>query len=75
MTKFWDFVDERGIIRRIVLALAIWMTWEASRWAMWWATGNARDGVEMAAVIAAVTAPITTFGAYVFKAYIESRTA
>lgn len=74
MKRFWDFIDERGITRRMTLAIAIWMTWQASQWAMWWATGNERNGMEMAAIIAAVTAPITLFNGYVFKAYIESRT-
>jgi hypothetical protein len=71
--QFMDFIDERGVIRRIVLAIAIWMTWAVSQWAMWYAVGNARDGMEIATIIAAVTAPVTAFAGYVFKAYIESR--
>ena len=51
---------------------AIWMTWAVSDWAMWFATGNARDGMEIAAIIAAVTAPICAFGGYIFKAFVES---
>ena len=54
-------------------ATAIWMTWAVSDWAMLFATGNARDGVEIAAIIAAVTAPICAFGGYVFKAYNDSK--
>lgn len=58
--------------RTVVLGTAIWMTWAVSDWAMWFATGNARDGMEIAAIIAAVTAPICAFGGYIFKAFVES---
>ena len=61
-------------IRLIVVGIAIWMTWLASSWGMWFATGNSREGLEIAAIIAAVTAPISMFAGYVFKAYLESRT-
>lgn len=60
-------------VRTIVLGTAIWMTWAVSEWAMWFATGNARNGVEIAAIIGAVTAPICAFGGYIFKAFVDSR--
>ena len=56
----------------IVLTTAIWMTWLVSDWAMWFATGNSRNGVEIAAIVAAVTAPICAFGGYVFKTFADS---
>lgn len=59
--------------RIAVLGTAIWMTWAVSDWAMWFATGNARNGVEIAAIIGAVTAPICAFGGYVFKAYLDAK--
>ncbi len=59
--------------RTVVLGTAIWMTWAVSDWAMWFATGNARNGMEIAAIIAAVTAPICAFGGYIFKAFVESK--
>lgn len=68
-----NWVDQYLVVRRLVLGIAIWMTWAVSEWAMWFATGNARNGIEMAAIIAAVTAPVTAFGAYVFKVYAEGK--
>ena len=59
--------------RVVVLGTAIWMTWAVSSWAMWFATGNARDGMEIAAIIGAVTAPVCAFGGYIFKAYVDSK--
>ena len=40
---------------------------------MWFATGNGRNGIEIAAILAAVQAPIVLFAGTVFRAYIESR--
>jgi hypothetical protein len=65
------WIDKYSVIRRLTLATAIWMTWAVSEWAMWFAVGNARNGMEIAAVIAAVTAPVTMFGGYVFKVYAD----
>lgn len=73
LEAFWDWVDTRGVIRRIVLAVAVYMTWAVSEWAMRFVAGCPRSGVDIAAIITAVTAPVTVFGGYVFKAYIESR--
>lgn len=62
-----------GIRRTLVLALAVWMTWRISEWGMQFAVGNERNGVEIAAIIAAVTAPITLFAGTVFKTYVEGK--
>lgn len=70
--QFWDFVDNRGVIRRAILGIAIWMTWRVSEWAMVFAT-NEEISMNTAAVIAAVSAPIVAFGGYVFKSYLDSR--
>lgn len=59
--------------RTIVLGVAVWMTWAVSDWAMWFAVGNARNGVEIAAIIGAVTAPICAFGGYIFKSFVDSK--
>lgn len=71
--QVWDFIDRRGVIRRIVLGIAIWMTWRVSVWAMGYAVDSPRPGIDIAAIIAAVTAPVTVFGGYIFKQYVESR--
>lgn len=65
-------LDRYRVTRRLTLGIAIWMTWIVSEWAMWFAAGNARNGVEIAAIIAAVTAPTTLFGGYIFKVYADS---
>ena len=69
----FSVVDKYGIVRRTVLVIAIWMTWNVSVWAMSYVMTSSRPGIDLAAIIAAVTAPVTMFATHVFKAYLESR--
>lgn len=73
MGRLFDFIDKYAIVRRIVLGVAIWMTWRVSEWAMSFAVSSTRPGVDLAAVVAAVTAPVTVFGGYAFKVYADSK--
>lgn len=73
MNRFWDWIDQRGVVRRVVLGIAVWMTWRAHVWATAFAAASDKPGLEVAAIIAAATAPLTLFTASVFKAYVESR--
>lgn len=76
-TQFWDFIDQRGVIRRIVLAAAMWMTfWVSFRMTEFaFAALTAKQISEGNVVLAigAITAPIVALGGYVFKAYLDSR--
>jgi len=76
LTKFWDFIDTRGVIRRLVLAATMWMTfwisYQMTEFAMKALELNRLTGV-VPTVIAAVTLPIVTLGGYVFKVYLDSR--
>lgn len=76
LTKFWDFVDTRGVIRRIVLGATMWMTF----WVSFRVTELAMRALELdrltmvvPTVITAITLPIVTLGGYVFKVYLDSR--
>ena len=76
LTKFWNFVDTRGVIRRIVLGSTMWMTF----WVSFRATELAMRALELdrltavlPTTIIAITAPIVALGGYVFKVYITSR--
>lgn len=70
------FLDRYRVTRRITLGIAIWMTWVVSVWAMRFAldfvAAHATTGMELAAIIAAVTTPVTAFGGYVFKTYSDN---
>ncbi len=68
--EFSDLLDKYKIIHRLMLLFACAMTAKAYTWGAWFATGNARDGVEIAAIIAAVTAPVTLLATSVYSNYV-----
>lgn len=77
LTKFWDFIDTRGVIRRIVLFAAMWMTfWISYRMTEFafaaLSAGKISDG-NLVLMVTAIFAPIVGLGGYVFKAYLDSR--
>lgn len=78
ITAFWDWVDNRGVIRRLVLAAAMWMTfWVSFRMTEFAFQALASNQVSgnIPLIIGAITAPIVALGGYVFKAYLDSRAA
>jgi len=70
---FWNWVDNRSVIRRIVLFITLWMTWASFMWAAGFAETTTKSGVEVGLIIAAVTAPIAALQGFVFKVYAEGR--
>jgi hypothetical protein len=77
LTAFWDWIDTRGVIRRIILFAAMWMTfWISFRMTEFvfaaLALGKISEG-SIVAAIGMITAPIVALGGYVFKAYLDSR--
>lgn len=76
ITKFWDWIDGRGVIRRIVLAVTMWMTWSVTLWATEFADKALvmnRITTQTVAMVGAVTALVAALGGYVFKLYLDSR--
>ena len=74
MRAVFDAINEHKVVRRTVLFITLWMTWDAYQWAASFAENTLLDGVSTGAVIAAVTAPISLLQAAVFKTYAEGRT-
>lgn len=73
MTRFWDWVDSRAVVRRSVLFITLWMTYEITVQAWAFAHTSTFDGVGTAAVIAAVTAPFAALQAFVFNSYVRGK--
>ncbi len=70
----WD--EKLAIRRSVVLFITLWMTWRAFEWSARYVESVGADNSAMlaaAAMVAAVTAPITYLQAAVFRAYIESK--
>ncbi len=61
-------------VRALAMYVTLVITWVAFDWAGHYAYEVVgRPGLEIAAIIAAVTAPVTALQAFVFKWYSESR--
>ena len=73
MTCIDLMMNKYRLVRVATLTTAVWMTWVVSRWAMGFANVTTMSGVDAAAVITAVQAPVTLFAGIVFRAYIASR--
>ena len=60
--------------RSTVLFITLWMTYRAFDWAAKYAmSGMETNGLEAAAIIAAVTMPVTYLQKVVFEAYISAK--
>lgn len=73
LNTFWDWVDQRQIVRRTVLAITVYMTYEAFTWAAHFAEVTDKTGAEVGLIIAAVTGPISLLQGFVVKIYTEGR--
>ena len=72
--EFWDFIDKRQIDKHIVSVTILYGTVIVMQWAMGFAAENdhgVMTGVDMAAVIAAVTAPYMALQAVALKWYFD----
>lgn len=78
LDAFVEWERKLAIRRSAVLFMTLWMTWRSFTWAAQYASmvslaaGN-DAALAAAAMIAAVTAPISVLQAAVFKAYIGSK--
>lgn len=62
-----------ALTRRAMLVFVAYLTWEGYRWSTEFATLTEKSGIEVAGVIAAVTAPVSALAVMVFRSYVESR--
>lgn len=77
-TNFTQWADRRQFlsVRALVMYVTLTDTWYAFDWAArfaYVASTAQMDGIHVAAIIAAVTAPISALQAFVFKWYTETR--
>lgn len=73
VTQFLARLDKWGFRRSAVMVTVMWMTWEVTQWAMWFALFSPKPGLEVAAIIGAVTGPVTLLAGSVFKNYVERK--
>lgn len=74
LTRLWDWVDRRDADKHAVSIVILSGTYVLTQWAMRFAEANSsKSGTEIAAIIAAVTAPYLAVQAAAIKFYFESR--
>ena len=69
-----SWLNKYRVRSTLILSLAMWMLYDAARWGMWFAVGNTRDGLEVAAILAAIQAPATFFAGWAFKIFQGNKT-
>ena len=72
-TAFWDFVDQRTVVRRVALGIVFWMTIEAFFWTFEFAKTSPRPGGDVAAIIGVIWAPLTALQGAVIAFYNSAR--
>lgn len=73
MSRFLDFIDDRAVIRRLVLAFTLYLTWLVTHQAWIFAATSTFDGVGTAAIIAAIVVPVTGLQGFAFSSYSSGR--
>lgn len=73
MTRWWDFIDERNIHKRVVSFAILLGTVSVTIWATRYAEGADRPGLEVAAILAAVLAPYMALQAAGLKYFFEGK--
>lgn len=73
LTAFWDFVDSRAIVRRVMTLGTFALTVHVIVWAVWFATTSPRTGAEIAVIIGAVMVPVNVLQGYMFARYSQAR--
>jgi|688.fasta_scaffold00571_5 hypothetical protein len=77
MSLGWRLLSNltRRPFSRLVLVVTMWMTWRVTAWAFDFANATAGvGGYDVAATLAAITAPFAALQAAAFKVYTEGKT-
>ena len=74
VTRWWDFLDERSIHKRLVSFAILLGTVFVTMWATRYADASTRPGLEVAAIIVAVLAPYMALQSAGLKYFFEART-
>ena len=71
--RFWDWIDSRDIDKHVVSLAVLAGTYQITQWAMTFARTCDKPGIEVAAIIGAVTAPYMALQVAAIKYYFEAR--
>ena len=68
-----DVIDQRRVVRRVQVAVLLWMLVDCYLWARSFAERSGLSGAELALVVGAVNWPITALMGIVYKLYEAAR--
>lgn len=73
MRRFWDWLDERCIIRRALTIATFTLVAICLHWSMRYAESSARAGADVAMILGAIWTPLSALMGYMFGQYASSR--
>lgn len=73
ITRFYDWIDQRQVDKHAVSLVILTGTIMVTNWAMRFAENGNRPGLEIAAIIAAVTGPYSALQAAAIAFYFKAR--
>lgn len=68
-----DFVDNRHVVRRLFVGVVLWQLCDVYLFAKQLAVRPGMSGLELSALIAAMTVPVTILSGMLFKLYGDQR--
>ena len=71
--KLEEVLDRHHVRATIILVVASWMLYEAQKWGFMFAASSDKNGVEIAAILAAVQVPATFYAGWAFKIWAENK--
>jgi len=71
--RFLDFIDRRQVVRRAMVLIVLWQLVDVYLFAKHIALRPGMSGLELAAIIAALTSPPTALMGFLFKSYGDGR--
>lgn len=70
---FWDWVDERAVIRRVMTLGTFAVVVQTTLWAQRFVETTTKSDAGVALMLGAVTAPITALMGFMFSTYQQSK--
>ena len=71
--EFWDWIDRRQIDAYAISIVILYGTGDVMRWAMHFAETGNRPGLEVAAIVGAITGPYSILQAAAIKFLFDAR--
>ncbi len=73
LVQMWEFIDARDIDKHAVTIATLYISVEVVRWSMGFAQISTKPGIDIAAIIGAINAPLMAMQSVTIKWYFDSR--